>query len=443
MTFSTTLRTVATAWLAATALHTMAESSDAVIAKAPMIDPQGKLLMRRSFADKLPDYPLINHRGEKVHFFSDLVKGRAVLISFYYTNCEGICPTTNARLSQLRKVLTPMFGRSLNILSISIDPKRDTPAKIARYASMVMSDSVDPDVPDWQFLTGEPATIEALRQFMGYVEPDPEIDAKPSSHSGVIVIGNQATGRWAAAPSAASMDQTVSLIQRIAGWTADQRYAEIYKEVLASRASQEQQAAPAAPAAPTASTILHREPPVLTGRVGDLYGHERNKGEVNLGSLLGKVVVMGQLYTPCPHGSHAVISAMTQLNEKLGSHGDFHQVCLTDRTATNKPEFFRSYAKALGITDEAPWWFLTSEHPDLAGFVHDSLGLREPKAIPQDERLNPFDLYDNDLSLVLIDKKGRVRGRYEVFNPDLAASKAATEQLCADAEQLLGQTASL
>lgn len=407
---------------------------------APKIDAEGILLMRRDFADKLPDTELINHRGEKKRFFSDLVKGKAVIISFFYTNCEGICPATNVRLREMRDALRPIFGRSLNIMSISVDADRDTPAKIARYAQMIMSDSADPDMPDWQFLTGNADEILSLRQFMGYVEPDADRDAKPSSHSGMLIFGNQATGRWANAPSAGNFDQVLSLSKRIMGWTQDQRYADIYEEVLASRARQEQQVAPAAQTAPT---VLHREPPVLTGRVGDLYGHERNKGDVNLASLIGKVVVMGQLYTPCPHGSHAVISAMTQLNAKLGSHGDFHQVCLTDRNATTTPEFFRSYAKALGITEAAPWWFLTSEHPDLAGFVHYSLGLKESKPIPQDERLNPLDLYDSDLRLVLIDKKGRVRGRYEVFNPDLATSKAATEQLCADAEHLLGQHASL
>jgi len=49
---------------------------------------------------------------------------------------------------------------------------------------------------------------------------------------------------------------------------------------------------------------------------------------VKLDDLRGKVTVMGQLYTVCPHGSLAVIKAMTALNKAYGERTDFHQVSL-------------------------------------------------------------------------------------------------------------------
>jgi cytochrome oxidase Cu insertion factor (SCO1/SenC/PrrC family) len=128
--------------------------------------------MRRSYGDKLPDIPVIDHRGNRFRLFSDLVKDKAVVISFFYTNCEDACPVTNGKLTQMRKELKKTFGRSIQILSISVDGDHDTPEKVARYARSQGIESSDPDMPEWKFLTGSSADIFKVRETIGLISND-------------------------------------------------------------------------------------------------------------------------------------------------------------------------------------------------------------------------------------------------------------------------------
>src|SRR5882724_5212953 len=50
----------------------------------------------------IPDVELVNQRGERVHFYTDLVKGKAVAIQTIFTTCTTICPPLGARWSQLQ-----------------------------------------------------------------------------------------------------------------------------------------------------------------------------------------------------------------------------------------------------------------------------------------------------------------------------------------------------
>ena len=89
------------------------------------------------------------------------------------------------------------------------------------------------------------------------------------------------------------------------------------------------------------------------------------------------------------------------------------------------------------MEDSAPWWFTSLEQPVLEKFVTTELGLKAPRPIPTEEQLNPFDQYENDLRLVLVDQKGRVRGHYQVFHPDPGVSQTAVRSLREDVQSLL------
>jgi len=193
---------------------------------------QDQAFIRRDFAGKFQDTPLIDQRGETARFGADLVKNRAVVINFFYTNCEGSCPQTNIRITQLRRELKPIFGKSITFLSISLDAKRDTPAVIARYARMVAGESTDPDLPDWQFLTGNAEEIDQLRRHLGFYDPSPEIDRDRSQHGSMLILGNHATGRWAMINATLRVDLLMSRIERLAGWTQAQRYDDIRREAM-------------------------------------------------------------------------------------------------------------------------------------------------------------------------------------------------------------------
>ncbi|MBB5031547.1 SCO family protein [Prosthecobacter vanneervenii] len=414
----------------------------APLAAGDDLQSENQRLMRRGYGDKLPDIPLVDQHGRHFRLFSDLIKDKAVIISFFYTNCEDACPVTNSKLAQMRKELKKSFGRSIQILSITVDSARDTPEKIARYARMQKVETSDPDMPDWKFLTGDAADILKVRETIGLVSNDitRKEDSKPSAHGTVLVVGNQSTGRWTLLSATGPMEQNMERLKRIAGWTQQVRYEEHRKSVLETRsaAAGQPQAEAAAAVIPagTAATI-----PVLGKLTGDLTGVERAGRGVRLSELSGKVTVLSQLYTVCPHGSKAVIAAMRALNEEFGGRADFHQLSMSAASERETPEYFRSYAEGIGVGTAAPWWFVTVERPHLHAFAKDQLGLAPARLIPEEERLNTFDLYENDLRLVLLDRQGQVRGRYQVFHPDPDIGATAVEMLRRDVRHLLNEPA--
>lgn len=158
-------------------------------------------------------------------------------------------------------------------------------------------------------------------------------------------------------------------------------------------------------------------PPVLSTVTSELTAIERSGHEVKLSSLRGKVTVIAHVYTVCPHGCMAVLGEMTKLLREFGGRDDFHLVSVAVIPSHDSPEFLRSFATGMRIADDAPWWFLTGEEKQLWSFMTDGLGLSKPEPIPEPERLNPLDLFTHDLRIVLLDRRQRVRGYYDVAHP--------------------------
>ncbi|MBL9130761.1 MAG: SCO family protein [Verrucomicrobiaceae bacterium] len=196
---------------------------------------QAAQLMRKHFADKIPDVTLTNDHGQPVRFVTDLVKDHAVVISFFYTNCRGTCPGTNTLLAEMRKQLAKDFGKSVRLISISVEPEVDDVPAIHEYAGCYREPSAHPDMPDWHFLTGKPEDIKQLRRALGYYEVDPKIDADPTQHAAMLILGNQATGRWAMMPVGIGAERMAGKVRLIAGWTTAQRYADIHARIEQNR----------------------------------------------------------------------------------------------------------------------------------------------------------------------------------------------------------------
>lgn len=192
-------------------------------------------LMRKHFADKIPDVTLTNDHGQPVRFVTDLVKDHAVIISFFYTNCRGTCPGTNKLIAEMRASLAKDFGKSVRLISISVEPEVDDVPAIHEYASWYREPSTHPDMPDWHFLTGKPEDIKKLRRALGYYEVDPKIDADPTQHAAMLILGNQATGRWAMMPVGIGATRMAGKMRLIAGWTSQQRYGDILAQLEKNR----------------------------------------------------------------------------------------------------------------------------------------------------------------------------------------------------------------
>jgi protein SCO1/2 len=110
-----------------------------------------------SFGSEFPQ-PLTDHRGQ-ARQLKDF-RGKAVILFFGYTHCPDVCPTALARFAEAVKQLGPAGGR-VQVLFVSIDPERDSPARLADYVPWFN--------PAFLGLTGSPeAVAAAAKEFRIY-----------------------------------------------------------------------------------------------------------------------------------------------------------------------------------------------------------------------------------------------------------------------------------
>jgi protein SCO1/2 len=91
-------------------------------------------------------------------FSSTRLQGQPYAIFFGFTHCPDVCPTTLARMVWLRQQLGAS-GEKLQILFVTVDPERDGPAEVGKYAELFNSPVTG--------LTGSPAQIEQVKKKYG------------------------------------------------------------------------------------------------------------------------------------------------------------------------------------------------------------------------------------------------------------------------------------
>jgi protein SCO1/2 len=84
------------------------------------------------------------------------LRGKAVLVGFVYTTCNGACPATTHAMYRAQQALKQagLWGSKVEFVSVSLDPARDTPGVLANYAKIY-----DADPTAWHFLTGPPGDV--------------------------------------------------------------------------------------------------------------------------------------------------------------------------------------------------------------------------------------------------------------------------------------------
>ncbi|HET7854438.1 MAG TPA: SCO family protein [Candidatus Methylomirabilis sp.] len=101
----------------------------------------------------VPDFSLIERSGRKVNR-EDLL-GKVSITNFIFTHCLDTCPLQSAEMAKLQADF--LEEKDLRLVSITVDPERDTPEVLSRYAKRY---GADPE--RWLFLTGEKKTIYRL-----------------------------------------------------------------------------------------------------------------------------------------------------------------------------------------------------------------------------------------------------------------------------------------
>lgn len=135
--------------------------------------------------------------------FSDLIKGKTVIIIPFFTSCTGACPVMNQNLAKIQDWLGDRLGKDAHMISISVDPATDTVPKLQEYAKKMGAR------PGWFFLSGKRENVEfALKKLGQYVEAR-------EAHSNIMIIGNTKTGLWKKAFSLASSEALISIVESV------------------------------------------------------------------------------------------------------------------------------------------------------------------------------------------------------------------------------------
>ncbi|MBL8529467.1 MAG: SCO family protein [Burkholderiales bacterium] len=133
-------------------------------AGASPLDERKALDFSRSVIGKpIGDYALVDRDGHSVRL--SRYRGKPLLVSFIYTGCFQVCPTTTKFLAKAVAAAKDALGEaSFNVVSIGFNLPFDTPSAMRTFAKQQGITA-----KNWEFLSPDPATLEALTQDFGFL----------------------------------------------------------------------------------------------------------------------------------------------------------------------------------------------------------------------------------------------------------------------------------
>jgi len=141
---------------------------------------------RLDIGERVPDLSLVNQDGKS--FRLDDFKGKAVLITFIYTRCPmpTFCPRLSGQFAKIQDDLakTPVDFAKTHLVTISFDPKYDTPPVLRKYG-LAYLDNDPAGFSHWDFASAKEGDLRKIADAFGleYFEEDNQI-----AHSMVIVL---------------------------------------------------------------------------------------------------------------------------------------------------------------------------------------------------------------------------------------------------------------
>lgn len=165
----------------------------------PQPDPlPGNFLSQRIV---LPDVTLTDQH-EAPRRLRDLALPKGlIVVNFSYTTCTSICPLGNV-VMQVVEERRGEVARPVTLVSITIDPQRDTPSHMRKAAEEFGAG------PDWAWLTGNPADIGAVLASAGARVDDIVL------HDPIFLVGDPGSGQFYRSFSMPDPDQLLALLNR-------------------------------------------------------------------------------------------------------------------------------------------------------------------------------------------------------------------------------------
>ena len=151
----------------------------------------------------IPDVAVLDQEGNKLNFYTDLIKNKTVAINFIFTNCTTICPPLAATFARLQKEMGDRVGKDVHLISISVDPVTDTPERLKAWGAKFKAG------PGWTFVTGEKQEIDKLLNALGTAV------SKREDHTPAIIIGNDTKGVWTRTYGLAKINQIMGVLNDV------------------------------------------------------------------------------------------------------------------------------------------------------------------------------------------------------------------------------------
>lgn len=133
---------------------------------------------------KLHDTELLDQDGNAVRFVTDVLGDRIVVMNFIFTNCPTACPILTQIFVVLQEELGDRMGKEVALVSISVDPTRDIPPRLKKFAKEHGAG------PGWTFLTGQKREVDHVLTGLDSYSVD------IWEHATKVMVGDPLTGKW-------------------------------------------------------------------------------------------------------------------------------------------------------------------------------------------------------------------------------------------------------
>ena len=137
--------------------------AEAAAARPPGLEPGAALRTSQAVIGKaIGDYTLLDREGRPVRLSS--YRGKPLLVSFIYTGCFQVCPTSTRSLHEAVQALQKVVGpNQFNVVSIGFNQPADSPQALRAFAL-----AHEIDTPNWEFLSPHASIVEALTRDFGF-----------------------------------------------------------------------------------------------------------------------------------------------------------------------------------------------------------------------------------------------------------------------------------
>lgn len=152
---------------------------------------------------ELLDLELLDQDGVQHKFASDVIAGKIVALDFIYTSCTTACPLISAIFAKLQKQLGYRLGQQVRLVTVSINPLTDSPARLKEYADRFHAG------PDWIWLTGDKPQVERILKGLGVYTAD------FTRHPPTFLVGDASQGLWTRINGLPSPDEIVAKIDAL------------------------------------------------------------------------------------------------------------------------------------------------------------------------------------------------------------------------------------